>query len=126
MGDPQELGGGAARRNGAGRSGDLVRRADELLGRATALRQDCERLGERLEAIAGSAPSRRQLRPPEPSEGIRVVATNLALGGTPREEVDARLRDAFGMSDNESLLDEVYAAVARSERGQGRRLGRKR
>ncbi len=112
--------------NGAGPGEDLAERADDLLRHARALRQDCERLGERLEEIALSAPGRGSLRPPEPGEGIRVVATNLALSGKPREEVDARLKEAFGMADNDSLLDEVFTAISRSGSVRARRLGKKR
>jgi hypothetical protein len=102
--------------NGTGPPDDLTRRADELLHRAGALRRQCEQLGERLEAIARAMPEGAALRPPEQSEGIRLVATNLALNGATREEVDARLKEAFGTSSNDALLDEVFAAIERSSK----------
>jgi DivIVA domain-containing protein len=45
------------------------------------------------------------------SEGARLVALNMALNGTPREETDRYLSENFQLSDREKLLDEVYARV---------------
>jgi hypothetical protein len=112
---------------GAGRVEDLDERADDLLRRASALRQHCEHLGERLDAIARWMPDDAGPRPPDASEGIRLVATNLVLSGATREEVDARLRQEFGAADNEALLDEVFATTERpSGRTRRRRLVGKR
>lgn len=94
----------------------LAERADELLQRATALRQRCQRLNERLEELARATPGAGPNMPPDPSEGIRVVATNLALSGAEREEVDSRLRETFGAVDSGSILDEVFAAAAKSSK----------
>jgi DivIVA domain-containing protein len=47
----------------------------------------------------------------EDTEGARLVALNMALQGTPREETDRYLADNFGLSDRTTLLDEVYASV---------------
>lgn len=44
-------------------------------------------------------------------EGARLIALNMALNGTSREETDAYLRDNFDLADREALLDEVYATV---------------
>jgi hypothetical protein len=44
-------------------------------------------------------------------EGARLIALNMALNGTSREETDAYLRDNFDLADRETLLDEVYATV---------------
>jgi hypothetical protein len=92
----------------------LAERADELLRRATALRLRCQRMNERLEALAGDLPG--PAAPPDPSEGIRVVATNLALSGAGRDEVDSRLRETFGAVDSGPILDEVFAAAAKSSK----------
>src|SRR3954471_13973380 len=94
----------------------LAERADELLQRATALRQRCQRLNERLEELALATPGAAPTTPPDPSEGIRVVATNLALSGAGRDEVDARLRETFGLVDCGPILDEVFAAAANSSK----------
>jgi hypothetical protein len=45
-------------------------------------------------------------------EGARLIALNMALNGTPREETDRYLADNFALSDRPRLLDEVYASVA--------------
>jgi DivIVA domain-containing protein len=47
----------------------------------------------------------------EDVEGARLVALNMALNGTPREETDQYLAANFDLSDRAALLDEVYANV---------------
>lgn len=57
---------------------------------------------------------------PEPSaepdfgddtEGARLIALNMALNGTPREEVDRYLAENFDLNDRAGLIEEVYASV---------------
>lgn len=45
------------------------------------------------------------------TEGARLIALNMALNGTPRDETDRYLAENFTLSDRASLLDEVYASV---------------
>ena len=45
------------------------------------------------------------------TEGARLIALNMALNGTPREETDRYLADNFELPDRNGLLDEVYASV---------------
>ena len=45
------------------------------------------------------------------TEGARLIALNMALNGTPREETDRYLAENFALSDRNALLDEVYASV---------------
>jgi len=45
------------------------------------------------------------------AEGARLVALNMALNGTPREETDQYLAENFDLADRAALLDEVYASV---------------
>jgi DivIVA domain-containing protein len=45
------------------------------------------------------------------SEGARLIALNMALNGTPREETDRYLAENFHLADRDRLLDEVYASV---------------
>jgi DivIVA domain-containing protein len=45
------------------------------------------------------------------TEGARLIALNMALNGTPREETDRYLAENFRLSDRDGLLDEVYASV---------------
>src|SRR3954447_16506314 len=104
---------------------ELVERADELLQRATALRQRCQRMNERLEEIARNAPRPAAAAPPDPREGIRVVATNLALSGAGRDEVDSRLRETFGIVDCGPILDEVFAAANSSKPPTNGRFARR-
>jgi DivIVA domain-containing protein len=46
---------------------------------------------------------------PADEEGARLIAFNMALNGTPREETETYLRDNFDLEDADSLLDDVYA-----------------
>ena len=52
---------------------------------------------------------------PEPApvgnEGARVIALNMALHGSPRDETARYLDENFELEDPEALLDEVYARV---------------
>jgi DivIVA domain-containing protein len=45
------------------------------------------------------------------AEGARLIALNMALNGTPREETARYLSENFQLSDAGGLLDEVYASV---------------
>jgi DivIVA domain-containing protein len=44
-------------------------------------------------------------------EGARLIALNMALNGSSREDTDAYLLENFDISDRAGLLDEVYATV---------------
>jgi DivIVA domain-containing protein len=46
---------------------------------------------------------------PADEEGARLIALNMALNGTPREETEQYLQENFDLADPESLLDDVYA-----------------
>jgi F0F1-type ATP synthase membrane subunit b/b' len=56
--------------------------------------------------VAGSTPATS-----DDSEGARLIALNMALNGTPREETDRYLAENFDVADRDALLDEVYARV---------------
>jgi DivIVA domain-containing protein len=45
------------------------------------------------------------------AEGARLIALNMALNGTPRDETDRYLAENFDLHDRAGLLDEVYASV---------------
>jgi hypothetical protein len=45
--------------------------------------------------------------------GVRLIALNMALDGTPREQAARFLAENFSLADPEQLLDEVYASVQR-------------
>ncbi|MEI7624918.1 MAG: DivIVA domain-containing protein [Actinomycetota bacterium] len=44
-------------------------------------------------------------------EGARLVALDMALNGTPREETDAYLAAHYSVADRSALLDDVYASL---------------
>jgi hypothetical protein len=62
------------------------------------------------EAEAPAEPARggRSIRG---AEGARLIALNMALNGTPRDETARYLSQNFDLDDQDSLLDEVYARV---------------
>jgi DivIVA domain-containing protein len=45
--------------------------------------------------------------------GARLIALNMALSGTPREETAQYLAGQFGLSDADALLDDVYERAGR-------------
>jgi len=47
----------------------------------------------------------------EDAAGVRLIALNMALDGTPREETAQFLAENFALADPERLLDEVYASA---------------
>ncbi len=49
--------------------------------------------------------------PGDGSEGARLIALNMALNGTPREETSRYLEENFDLEDQGTILDEVYARV---------------
>jgi hypothetical protein len=44
-------------------------------------------------------------------EGARLIALNMALNGTPREETERYLAEKYNLANRQRLLDEVYASV---------------
>jgi hypothetical protein len=64
-----------------------------------------------IEAVEGNGEPERTEAAPDDAEGARLIALNMALNGTPREETDRYLSENFQLSDRDGLLDEVYASV---------------
>lgn len=62
-------------------------------------------------AEAPAAPAAASGGGDDDAEGARLVALNMALNGTSREETDRYLAENFDLSDRAGLLDEVYATV---------------
>jgi hypothetical protein len=54
-----------------------------------------------------------------PAEGARVIALNMALNGTPREQTARYLAENFELDDPDALLEEVYARVGGGPAGAG-------
>lgn len=63
---------------------------------------------EEEEAPAEAAGGGRSIRG---AEGARLIALNMALNGTPRDETARYLEQNFELDDQDALLDEVYARV---------------
>ena len=101
--------------------------ADGMLERLAEMRAELDALGASLDGSAGgAAPARLPAAPKEPAPaaaapesppepvddaGARLIALNLALSDTPRDEAARQLRDQ--VPDPERLVDEVYASVDR-------------
>lgn len=65
-------------------------------------------------AASPEAPAPQLDGPPgEGVEGARLVALNMALNGTPRDETARYLDENFALDDRDRVLDEAYARVKR-------------
>jgi DivIVA domain-containing protein len=112
----------------------LVARLDALQGELDTLldglRKSAERLAQGLaelheragdldyEAAPEPEPEAPEPEEPEPEAegdeaGARIIALNMALGGSSREETAAYLAEHFTLADPDALLDDVYAKVGR-------------
>lgn len=68
------------------------------------------------------APVEMEPTPPRYSqEGVRLLATQMAVAGSTREEIEARLLSEFGVIDASEVLDDVLAV--RSRMGSRRAFG---
>jgi DivIVA domain-containing protein len=105
----------------------MLARLDQLEGELSTLLDSLRTSGERLNeglaelhrqvgAMGGVEPAAAEPEPePEPvaadgdEAGARLIALNMALSGTPREETARYLADNYSLADPERLLDDVYA-----------------
>lgn len=113
----------AAERAAAGVIDDAEQQAQQQIERA---RQRADRIvAERLRELAdeldpgGESESESRvshLRPVEPapdtaaragSAGARLLATQMAVSGADRNEIEARLRDGFEIDDTSEMLDAI-------------------
>jgi hypothetical protein len=107
----------------------LQRLADSVRDELSALKADLEELRAVKEGIGAAPPAPAEPVPqPEPEpvveesapsvaqgegvEGARVIALNMALNGSSRDETARYLSENFQIADPEALLDEVYARVS--------------
>jgi DivIVA domain-containing protein len=67
--------------------------------------------GDSVEVIEEDETTITPASAPDDAEGARLIALNMALNGTPREETDRYLSENSQLSDRDGLLDEVYASV---------------
>ena len=111
--------------------------ADSVRDELSALKADLEELravkegiGARAEEPAAPPAAEPEPEPEEPAaaeaapaeaapaeaaagpEGARVIALNMALNGSSREETARYLSENFELDDPDALLDEVYARVS--------------
>jgi hypothetical protein len=105
--------------------GVLRDEASRLHADLAALRGDATRLGSAAAAPEEAAPSPPDAEPARdasapreeaaPANGdtaaARIVALDMALSGTPRDETDRFIAEHYDLSDRAALLDEVYAAA---------------
>ncbi|HEX5527487.1 MAG TPA: hypothetical protein VFX44_09885 [Solirubrobacterales bacterium] len=126
-----------ADRQADGRVAELAELLDSLLGQAATLRQEAERLQATLEAAKSRLEGEEWLEPeraqdlpdPPPPEvprlravdgadaeedarradasGARLLATQLAVSGSSREEIELRLRNGFKIEDTDAILDAI-------------------
>jgi cell division septum initiation protein DivIVA len=131
-----------------GRASGLAELIDTLLGQATSLRQEAERLqaalegakalveaGEPAEPAGGrqepsqepdqpEVPRLRAVAQPDDSQpakeerrsdaaGARLLATQLAVSGSSREEIAQRLRNGFEIEDTDAILDAILGPEER-------------
>jgi DivIVA domain-containing protein len=106
--------------------GELMDRLREDAGRLSSelrsLERDVGEVGAPAEApVAAAEPEPEPSAEPEPEpapaaeerpddeEAARIVALDMALGGTPREETERYLSEHYALGDPSSLLDDVYA-----------------
>jgi DivIVA domain-containing protein len=108
-------------------AGGLRGRLDELETLLAAMRRGGEQVSEeiaRLRAEVGfepppvEAPEPTPIEAPEPAPdgdeaGARLIALNMALSGTPRDETARYLTEHFEIENADALLDDVYARAAR-------------
>lgn len=118
-----------------GRISGLTELIDSFIGQAASLRQEAERLQATLEEAralidpdrASELPQRSgepeapRLRavsereePPREEEGdrtdaagARLLATQMAVAGSSREEIELRLRNRFEIEDTDAILDAI-------------------
>jgi DivIVA domain-containing protein len=111
---------------------DMTQLVVDLRSGADKLRTDLDELQAGTAALsqAGAAPAPEAAAPPAPpapepaapaaaapapkngdSAAARIVALDMALSGTPREDTDQYLAEHYDLPDRAGLLDEVYAAA---------------
>lgn len=117
-----------ADRTVAARLASLAELTDALVAQAEAVRRQTERLLESLEQVStqlelapgpdGAGEDRKgphlaavspSAQPPieEAGAGPRLLATQMAVSGSSREEIESRLRSGFEIEDTAAILDAI-------------------
>lgn len=118
------------------RLGELSDLVDALLGQAVSVRREATQLQATLEEAKARLEGGEQPRRPEPVEeaaapprlravgeteapdaeedarrsdaaGARLLATQMAVSGSSREEIELRLRNGFQIEDTDAILDAI-------------------
>jgi len=82
----------------------LAEMAEAIEAQARELREQIGRLVE-----APSAATVAEVEDPVDDSEARIVAYSMVLDGKAREEVAQHLAEQFGLTDNDALLDDLYA-----------------
>jgi DivIVA domain-containing protein len=100
---------------GSGEAAVVEEALDEELAAAAAPPEPVEEkeptVEEKEPTVEEKEPTVEQPSASGDSEGARLIALNMALSGTPRDETDRYLAENFKLDDRAALLDEVYARV---------------
>ena len=106
---------------------DLADRVDHLRAEAVGLKQVLKRSAGILARVEPPSPqavaypgtgtqrkASQDIAPDNevngPSQGVVLLATQMAVAGSPREEIATRLRDDFGVVDTEAVLSRALGA----------------
>jgi DivIVA domain-containing protein len=115
-GEPEDFA-GAARAATTGAADDESSAADEPDQPAADIADDASAAGTtaRGESVGDTAAEEQMPdgRADGDEAGARLIALNMALSGTPREETARYLAEHFRLADPEALLDDVYARAGR-------------
>lgn len=84
----------------------VLGRIDELTARVDALTAELTAPSAPPSSPPPAAPTPAPV--PDPEDAPRVLAVELAVGGATRADVDARLRERFGVTSTTDLLDDVF------------------
>ena len=107
VGERRAAGGRAARRAGAG-----AEEPAPAAGRAEPPGRPSREPEPPADEPAAAPPPEAGPAAGDGHEGARVIALNMALSGSPRDETARYLSENFELDDPEALLDEVYARVS--------------
>ncbi len=79
-----------------------------VLARARELRREADELAEAVRHFAAESKDRGEGNA-QPSEGVRLLITQMATEGASREVIAARLREEFGLVEIDAVLPEAPA-----------------
>jgi hypothetical protein len=101
-------------------SGELAVLSDSLVAQSDLAKRQSQKLIDalaeataRFEALTGEAEgesTRSAGQLPGSSDGARLLATQLMINGSSREETETQLRSEFGIEHATEMLDQVFAS----------------